>query len=72
MPGPNGLAYDVGCRRGAANCYREAGRLCPSGYMILDKNEGRYVLIPTDDGPVASKKADHMLIQCKPTSVATR
>ncbi len=75
VPGPNGLAYSVTCRRGVENCYREAAKVCGGGqYQVLDVRESRpaglVATSPTSTTMIYSPAG--MLVQCKAaTSNAT-
>lgn len=42
--GPDGEPgwFAINCRRNQANCYEEAGAVCPAGYSIAD-SQGRMV-----------------------------
>lgn len=70
VPGPNGQAYDVGCRRGEANCYREAARLCPAGYQVLDRwgGEARGLVVTGPNTAVITRRHGHMLVECRATT----
>jgi hypothetical protein len=72
VPGPSGPAFSVGCRRGVENCYREAARLCPTGYQVLDRWGGRPTgLVAT--GPntaVVTHSHEKMLVECRPATAS--
>ncbi len=72
VTGPNGRpAAAITCRK-SADCFELAGRACPHGYWLLDRDEsyeGRGRAWVTGDTGHAHAKVDRtgtMLIECRP------
>jgi hypothetical protein len=67
--GPDGSMnwYAVSCRRDPANCYEEAGDLCPHGYVTVDQGseQGAAVSRFGDSAIITPTFHGHMLIKCK-------
>ncbi len=72
VPGPNGLAYSVGCKRGIERCYREAQRLCPGGYSLLDRSGGEVsgFVATSPTTAVATHHATKILVECRPATAS--
>lgn len=68
IPGPNGTpAYLISCGNAVIEqCYEEAARICPRGYVFLDKNGNQSaVLMPVGGGFMAVPGRNKMLVSCK-------
>lgn len=63
--GPNGgIAYSMRCGVDVEHCYREAGELCPKGYIIIDKALST-IGAPTRYGGTIISTDQHLTIECK-------
>jgi len=70
--GPSGgEAYSVWCRRGIKNCFEGAGELCPSGYVVVGEEEGKYAIVNLGNKPQLVHGPDELMIECRPTQPVT-
>lgn len=68
--GPDGTPhYSITCRRSIENCYREAERVCPGGYSIVNAGGGTSGAIVSPNGfggvNVARTYEGDMFIKCR-------
>ena len=67
--GPDGTMnwYSIECKRSQANCYEEAGEVCPNGYDVADQGgqSGTYVQANQNGATAIPIYRGHMLIKCK-------
>jgi hypothetical protein len=67
--GPDGTMnwYSVTCRRNQANCYEEAGDICPRGYDVADSGgqSGVYMQANRYGATATPTYSGHMLVRCK-------
>jgi hypothetical protein len=66
--GPNGkTAYSMDCSgmgRTLDACYKKAGEICPSGYLIVNSASGT-VGVPLANGGVLIAPQHNLAIECK-------
>lgn len=63
--GPNGkTAYSMECGGQLDACYKKAGELCPSGYLIVNSASGT-VGVPLANGGVLIAPTHNIAIECK-------
>ena len=73
--GPDGAPWiAVTCSHGAQNCWREAGEVCPGGYVKADQggSAGAVGIAGRAGGVIVPTQHDQMLIQCKSGAAASR
>ena len=73
--GPDGAPWiAVTCSHGAQNCWREAGEVCPGGYVKADQggSGGAVGIADRSGGVIVPTQHDQMLIQCKSGAAASR
>lgn len=69
--GPDGQPWiAVTCSHGAQNCWREAGEVCPAGYVKADEaaSSGEVAVSDNTGGHALPTQHNQMLIQCKAPS----
>lgn len=68
ITGPDGrTAYSMKCSgfgRDRQDCLLQAGKLCPSGYAVVDDNSSTNGAIVTDSAVILTKR-EYMTISCK-------
>ncbi|QUN06364.1 hypothetical protein KDN34_02545 [Shewanella yunxiaonensis] len=68
IQGPNGTqAFLISCGSAVIEkCYEEAAKVCPRGYVFLDKNGNENaVIMPVAGSFMAVRGRNKMLIECK-------
>jgi hypothetical protein len=68
IQGPNGEpAHFIKCGSAVIDaCYEEAARVCPKGYVFLDReNNPNAMILPAGTGFLVARGPNTMLIQCK-------
>ena len=68
MMGPSGSeAFFVKCGSAVLEaCYEEAAKVCPKGYIIVDRQAGaNAALIPSGNTMLLARGPNSMLVECK-------
>ena len=68
IAGPNGKpAYFIKCGSAVIDaCYAEAGKVCPSGYSFLDKNNSSVgAILPVGNSLMLARGPNTFLVECK-------